>query len=150
MAAEIRHYFHRRLFVLPDTVSYASFLLINMLNFHTKTVNSMHTLQFPRPIFTALIWFRRTDKVGSHYERLIQRWPAFKKSNKWAQTSAKLRSREGYFHSHYERFISGAIQLLLTFPSVWLCMTAFASAWQRLPALYLFSISVGELLPTQM
>jgi len=44
------------------------------------------------------------------------------------------------FHSHYERFISGAIQLLLTFPSVWLRLTAFASAWQRLPALYFFSI----------
>jgi len=54
------------------------------------------------------------------------------------------------FHSHYECFISGAIQLLRTFPSVWPRLTAFASAWQRLPALYLFSISVGEPLPTQM
>ena len=54
------------------------------------------------------------------------------------------------FHSHYERCISGAIQLLRTFPSVWLRLTAFASAWQRLSALYLFSISVCELLPTQM
>jgi len=54
------------------------------------------------------------------------------------------------FHSHYDRFISGAIQLLRTFPSVWLRLTAFASAWQRLAALYLFSISVGELSPTQM
>ena len=32
------------------------------------------------------------------------------------------------FHSHYERFISGAIQLLRTFPSVSLRFTAFVSA----------------------
>jgi len=36
-------------------------------------------------------------QVDSHYERLFQRWTAFEKSNKWAKTSAKLRSREGYF-----------------------------------------------------
>ena len=91
-------------------------------------------------------------KAGSHYERLFQRWPAFEKSNKWAQTSAKLRSREGYFSFTLRTLknISGAIQLLRTFPGVWLRFTAFVSAWQRLPALYLFSLSVGKLLPTQM
>jgi len=54
------------------------------------------------------------------------------------------------FHSHYERFIFRAIQLLRTFPIVWLRLTAFANAWQRLSALYLFTIRLGELLPTQM
>ena len=86
-------------------------------------------------------------KVGSHYERLYQRLPAFEKSKKWAQTSAKLRSREGYFSFTLPTFY---IRRKSTFTNVSQRLTAFASAWQRLPACYLFSISVSELLPTQI
>jgi len=63
-------------------------------------------------------------KVGSHYERLFQRWPAFEKSNKWAQTSAKLRSREEYFSFTLRTFY---IRRNSTFTNVSKRLTAFDS-----------------------
>jgi len=58
-------------------------------------------------------------KVGSHYERLFQRVGQRLKSliNEPKRRRNYVREKD-IFHSHYERFISGAIQLLRTFPSV--------------------------------
>ena len=63
-------------------------------------------------------------KVGSHYERLYQRWPASEKSNKWAQTSAKLRMREGYCSFTLRTFY---IRRNSTFTNVSKRLTAFDS-----------------------
>jgi len=65
-----------------------------------------------------------TLKAGSHYERFFQRWPAFEKSNKGAQTLAKLRSREGNISFTLRTFY---IRRNATFTNVSLRLTAFDS-----------------------
>jgi len=54
-------------------------------------------------------------KVGLHYERLFQRLKSLINEPKRRRNYVR---EKDIFHSHYERFISGAIQLLRTFPSV--------------------------------
>ena len=81
------------------------------------------SLRFVNPLFRLRLR-SIVFKAGSHYERLFQRWPAFEKSNKGTQTSAKLRSREGNISFTLRTFY---IRRNATFTHVSLRLTAFDS-----------------------